>query len=174
MELYEDQGLLDREGRWLREPSGNNLYLFQHGPSTGDSPLPEIRDYLEEMGDWESNHWNLAEHEEDELNEITSCLQGLHEEILSMTCYPFLSLQDLASNILDTPGHSRSSCTDHCKASIQRLRIKTHDACPKLISEWKGGWTLRTELPFSLYEWREMIFSEHGSLARAEEACGWN
>ena len=174
MDIYEEQGLLDREGRWLREPSGNSLYLFQHGPSPGDSPLPEIRDYLEEMGDWQSDHWNLPRHEEDELNEVTSCLQGLHEEILSMTCYPFLSKHELASNIFDTSEHFRSCCTNHCKASIQRLRVKTQNACPKLISDWKGGWTLRTDLPFSLYEWREMIFSEYGSLARAEEACGWN
>ncbi|KAM0799819.1 hypothetical protein BDR22DRAFT_890097 [Usnea florida] len=174
MELYEEQGLLDREGRWLRQPSGDSLYLFQHGPSAGDSPLPQIRDYLEQMADWKSKHWNLPEYEEIELNKITSCLQGLHEEIFSMTCYPFLSKQDLASNILDTPEHSRSSCTNHCKASIQRLRVKTHEACPKLTSDWKGGWTLRTGVPFSLYEWRNMIFSKHGSLARAEEACGWN
>ena len=41
---YEEQGLLDRERKWLRQPSGNKLYLFKHGPSAGDSPFPEIRD----------------------------------------------------------------------------------------------------------------------------------
>ena len=186
IELYQGQGLLDRQGRWLREPSGKSLYLFQHGPSAGDFPLPEIRDYLKEMADWEFSHWNLPEREENELIKVTSCLQRLHENILSMTCYPFLSLEDLASNILDTPEQSRSNCTNHCKASIQILRFKTEVAYPKLVSDWKGGWILklisvwksgwtpRTEVPFSLYEWREMIFSEHGSLARAEEACGWN
>ena len=50
IDQYERQGLLDREGKWLRHPSGNKLYVFQHGPSPGDSPLPELRDYLEEMG----------------------------------------------------------------------------------------------------------------------------
>lgn len=130
---YEEQGLLDREGKWLRQPSGNELYLFQHGPSAGDSPLPEMRDYLEEMGDWHSSHPFLSEKEGEELDHYTSCLQGLHEEVLSMTCYPFLTIKDLASNILDTPEHIRSCCTNDCQVSIQRLRLMTFQACPELV-----------------------------------------
>lgn len=170
---YEEQGLLDREGQWLRKPSRNRLYLFQHGPSAGDTPLPEIRDYLEEMGDWQSSHPYLSDNEGDELDNHTSCLQGLHEEILSMTCYPFLSIEDLVSNILDNPEHFRSSCTSHCQASIQRLRFMTFEACPELLADQKRVRTLKGGNPFSLYEWRELIFSDTGSLALAENACGW-
>ncbi|KAF6229491.1 hypothetical protein HO173_011531 [Letharia columbiana] len=168
---YEEQGLLDREGQWLRKPSRNRLYLFQHGPSAGDTPLPEIRDYLEEMGDWQSSHPYLSDNEGDELDNHTSCLQGLHEEILSMTCYPFLSIEDLVSNILDNPEHFRSSCTSHCQASIQRLRFMTFEACPELLADQKRVRTLKGGNPFSLYEWRELIFSDTGSLALAENAC---
>ena len=171
---YEEQGLLDREGQWLRQPSGNKLYLFQHGPSPGDSPLPEIRDYLEQMGDWQSDHPYLFENESEELGHHTSCLQGLHEEILSMTCYPFLSIEDLASNVLDTPEHFRMSCTNDCRASIRRLRFKTFEACPELVSGRKRYRTPNGRMPFSLYDWREMIFSDSGSLESAENACGWN
>lgn len=171
---YEEQGLLDREGKWLRQPSGNKLYLFQHGPSPGGSPLPELRDYLEEMGDWHSSHPYLSEKESQELDLVTSCLQGLHEEILSMTCHPFLSIEDLASTILDTPEHFRSSCTNDCQVTIQRLKAMTIKTCPDLVYDQKQHRTQESEIPFSLYEWREMIFSEAGSLAAAEKACGWN
>ena len=133
IEQYEGQGLLDREGKWLRQPSGNKLYLFQHGPSARDSPSPEIRDYLEEMGDWQSSHPYLSEKASEELDHVASCLQGLHEEILSMTCYPFLSVEDLASNILDTPEHFRSSCTTDCQVSIQRLKVMIIKTCPELV-----------------------------------------
>ncbi len=171
---YEELGLLDREGEWLRQPSGNKLYLFQHGPSAGDSPLPETRDYLEEMGDWQSSHPYLSDKESEELDHYTSCLQGLHEEILSMTCYPFLSIEDLASNVLDTPENFQSSCTNDCETSIQRLKLKTYRACPEFVSDGKYYRTQHKEFPFSLYEWREMIFSKSGSLASADKACGWN
>ena len=174
IDQYEEQGLLDREGKWLRQPSGNKLYLFRHGPSAGDSPLPEIRGYLEEMGNWQSSHPYLSEKESEELDHVTSCLQGLHEEVLSMTCYPFLSIEDLASNILDTPEHFRSSCTKDCQVSIQRLKVMTIKTCPELIYHQKHHRTQEREIPFSLYEWGEMIFSDAGSLASAEKACGWN
>lgn len=174
IDQYEEQGLLDREGQWLRQPSGNKLYLFQHGPSAGDSPLPEIRDYLEEMGDWQSSHPYLSEKESEELYRVTSCLQGLHEEIISMTCYPFLPIEDLASNILDTPEHFHSSCTNDCHVSIQRLKVMTIKTCPELVYHQKTHRTQESEIPFSLYEWGEMIFSDAGSLASAENACGWN
>lgn len=170
---YEDQGLLDREGKWLRQPSGNKLYLFQHGPSAGDSPSPEIRDYLEEMGDWQSSHPYLSEKESEELHHVASCLQGLHEETLSMTCYPFLSIEDLASNILDTPEHLRSSCTNDCQVSIQRLKVMTIKTWPELVYHQKHYRTQESEIPFSLYEWGEMIFSNTGYLASTEKACGW-
>lgn len=173
MDHYEERGLLDREGKWLRQPSGDKLYLFQHGPSAGDSPLPEIRDYLEEMADWHSSHPYLSEEGSEELEHVTSCLQGLHEDILSMTCYPFLSNDDLASNILDTPEHLHSSCTNHCQYSMQRLRLMTFKACPQLVSDQTPCRTPGSEVPFSLYEWREMIFSDSGSLTTADKACGW-
>lgn len=78
---------------------GQQAVSLPVGISAGDSPLPEIRDYLEEMGDWRSSHPYLTKKESEELDHITSCLQELHEEILSMTCYPFLSIEDLASCI---------------------------------------------------------------------------
>lgn len=170
---YEEQGLLDCEGKWLRQPSGNKLYVFQHGPSPGDSPLPELRDYLEEMGDWQSSHPYLPEKESEELERMTSCLQGLHEEIVSMTCYPFLSIGDLTSSILDTPEHVRSRCTSDCQVSVQRLKAMTVKTCPELVYGQLRHRKQESKIPFSLYEWREMIFSEAGSLAFAEKACGW-
>ena len=126
------------------------------------------------MGDWQSSHPYLTEKESEELDHLTSCLQGLHEEKLSMTCYPFLSIEHLASNILDTPEHFRSSCTNDCQVSIRRLRGMTIKACPELVYDQKRYRTQEREIPFSLYEWGEMIFSDSGSLASAESACGWD
>ena len=78
------------------------------------------------------DHPLLSDMKREELDYYTSCLQGLHEEISSMTCYPFLSIEDLATNILDE--HFQSSCTNDCEASIQRLELKTYRACSELIS----------------------------------------
>lgn len=50
----------------------------------------------------------------------------------------------------------------------------TIKACPGLVYDQKRYRTQEREIPFSLYEWGEMIFSNAGSLTSAENACGWN
>ena len=85
-----------------------------------------------------------------------------------------MSVEDLASNILDTPEHFRSSCTNDCQVSIQRLKAMTIKTCPELVYGQTRNQRQEAGIPFSLYEWGEMIFSDTGSLASAEKACGWN